>query len=161
MNRVIVINGPLGSGKSTTARILKSLIPHSVILEPDHIRQHSFRNMSLRRAIPRVLKETANRTKHSYQMKRTVIIPYPFSSADYRHFKHTLGTIPLTAITLSPQEALIKNGRGKRKLSTWEKRRMHTHYRIRLHRPSFGHIVDNSELSARMTALRIQTVLSR
>ena len=162
---IIFINGPLGSGKSTVAKLLKKKISKSVIIEPDDIRagliRANGRIVPIDEIVPLILKKLITALKSRAKKDGAIIVPYPLSYKNYRFLKRLLKNLktPMYFFTLNPSMKSILNGRGKRTLDEWEKSRIQYHYKIAIHRPKFGIVIDNSKLTPRATAKRIFDLL--
>ena len=155
---IIFVGGPLGSGKSTVAKILKKRIRHAAIVEPDAIRKF-FADIPLDKAIPIVLKLTVLVVKGLAKEGFNVIIPYPLSGRNYRFIRAHLRGEKLHFFILSPCMEAIGDGRGKRKLDHWEKQRIRHHYKINLHNPPFGIKIDNTKQKPGKTASTILALI--
>lgn len=56
---------------------------------------------------------------------------------------------------MNPKLSLVLKNRGKRELSNWGKERIKHHYKIKINKPSFGKIIDNSFEKSKETAKKI------
>ena len=140
---VIFIAGSLGSGKSTTAKELKKLIKKSIILEPDVIRSF-IKEIPIDKAVPVILEAMLCVIKIFYKKGFTIIVPYPLSKQNFLYLNANLRNTKKHFFVLNPRMEKISNGRGKRKLSDGEIKRIKHHYEIGINNPSFGINIDNS-----------------
>jgi len=142
---VIFINGSINSGKSTIAKILASKIKNTAILEIDFLRD--FINfIPLEKSININLENACLLIKNFVKHKINVVVPYPISEKNYLFLKKMLKNLKteIYFYTLNPKLSLVLKNRGKRKLNNWEKERIKYHYKIKINKPSFGKIIDNS-----------------
>ncbi len=149
---IILLNGSINSGKSSLAKVLAKKIPKAVILEIDTLRR-LIKDVSLEEAIPINLENavslTGNFTRHGFN----VIIPYPISEGNYKYFIKEFENTDqkIVAFTLDPSLEVAQLNRGGRKLSKWEQERVNYHYQIGIHKPSFGKIIDTTNLTINQT----------
>jgi cytidylate kinase len=61
---------------------------------------------------------------------------------------------------LAPRIKEALRNRGERELDDWEKQRIKYHYKIGIHKPSFGEIVDNSSQTPEETIKEILEMLN-
>lgn len=157
---VILISGPLGSGKSTLAWKLKVRLPHPAIIEPDTIRNF-IAEVPIDKAVPIVLEITALAAKNLTRKGFNVIVPYPLSEKNYAFLQKRLRGEKVHCFVLCPRREIIQRGRGQRKLTRWEKRRIQYHYKIKLHNPAFGITIDNTRKTPAETAAMVLKIIKQ
>ncbi len=150
---IIFISGPLGSGKSTVAKLLAKEMPNMAIVEIDALRE-MIEWMPIDQTVPINLENAIavirNFTKHGIPC----IVPYPLSQRNYEFVTDGLSGLsaPLFFFTLAPSIEKVLSDRGKRKLDEQERERIKHHYNIGIHAPSFGMVIDNSKQTPEETA---------
>lgn len=158
---IIWINGPINAGKSTIARILARKLPKAAHIEVDDL--HGFIEwMPLEEAIPICLENAVALIHNFVQKGLNVVISYPLSQEDYNYVTSELRDIPekIHTFTLSPSKKVALSNRGDRELDDWERSRIAYHYRIQLHKPKFGIIIDNTSQTPDQTSELILDHLS-
>jgi chloramphenicol 3-O-phosphotransferase len=150
---IIFLNGSVGAGKSTVAKLLAKAIPNTTIVEIDALRE-MIEWMPIDQAVPINLENAVaiirNFTKHGI----SCIVPYPLSQKNYEFVTSGLSDlgVPMFFFTLAPSLEKALSDRGERKLDEQERERIKYHYSIGIHAPSFGTIVDNSDQTPEETA---------
>jgi hypothetical protein len=151
---VLLINGSINTGKTTVAMTLCRVVPRTAHVEVDALR--AFIDwMPLEESIPLNLKNAAAVTRIFLASGLNVVVTYPFELHDYEFLKHELPTPPLYCFTLAPRLEVALSDRGGRVLEEWERKRIEVHYETGLASPSFGAVIDNSELTPAETVQKI------
>lgn len=142
---IIFINGSINSGKSTVAKLLASELPNTALIEIDTLREF-IGWMPLDRAISINLENTVSVIRNFVKRGLNVIAPYPISQKNYIFLMKELESLSqkIFIFTLSPKLEVVLADRGERKLSESERNRIQYHYKIGIHQPTFGIIIDNS-----------------
>jgi len=151
---IIFINGSCNSGKSTITKILADKLSNTAKLEIDHVRA-MIDWMPLEQSIPINLQNAISLIKNFSNGGLNVVVPYPLSQKNYDHIMSELEDLDteIHHFTLAPRlEKILTNRSGQRELDDWERNRIKYHYEIGLHKPSFGEIIDNSDLTPEETA---------
>ncbi len=153
---IIFINGSINSGKSTVSKILAKRLNNTVILEIDVLRKF-IHWLPLEKSIPINLENTCLLIKNFVKHNMNVIVPYPISQKNYDLIMKHLNKLKtkIYFFTLDPSVNIALTNRGNRKLSVWEKNRIKHHYKIGIHKPSFGEIINNSNDKPETTAEKI------
>lgn len=156
---IIFINGSINSGKSTIAKNLAEEIPNSVVLEIDVLRD-LIKIVPLDKAIPINLENTVLLTRNFVKHHFNVLIPYPLSKKNHDFLIEGLKDIKekMHTFTLNPSIEIVLGGRG-RKLTEWEKERIKHHYKIKINKPDFGMIIDNSHQTPEETTAQILALI--
>ena len=149
---IIFINGSINSGKSTIAKLLAKKISNAAIVEIDALR-NMIEWMPIDKAIPINLENAVSVIKNFANSNLDVLVPYPLSDKNHRYMLDSLKDIntKIYFFTLAPKLEKVLTDRGERKLDDWERSRIKYHYKIGIHNPSFGEIIDNSELKPEET----------
>jgi hypothetical protein len=79
-----------------------------------------------------------------------VVVAYPISADKYAMLQVALKNLPVATyfVTLSPALKVALSARGDRILNEWELERIKYHYKIGIHQPNFGLVIDNSTQTA-------------
>jgi len=150
---IIFINGSINSGKSTVAKILATKISNTAIVEIDSF--HSMIEwMPIEQAVPINLENAISTIKNFVNKSLNIIVPYPLSQKNYDYMLENLKGLntKISVFTLAPKLEKVLVNRGTRDLNDWEIDRINHHYKIGIHTPSFGEIIDNSEQTPKQTA---------
>ena len=150
---IIFINGSCNSGKSTITKLLSEKLGNTAKLEIDDVRA-MIDWMPLEQSIPINLQNAISLIKNFSSNSLNVVIPYPLSQKNYEHIMNQLKDVntKIHHFTLAPRlEKILTNRTGQRELDDWERNRIKYHYEIGLHKPSFGEIIDNSDLTPEET----------
>lgn len=157
---IVWINGSMNAGKTTVAQILKKEIPQVAHIEK--LRQF-VEWMSIEQSIPLNMKNIASLTRNFVESGLNVIISYPVSAENFLLVQDMLSDLdqPIQLFTLSPRLELVTMDRGDRVLESWEIETIKESYRVGLHRPDIGVIIDNSDQTPRETARHILSSLDK
>ena len=155
---IIFINGSINSGKSTLAKMVATAVGNCALLEIDKL--HEFIEwMSIDKAVQLNLKNAISVIKNFANEGLNIVIPYPLSEKNFNYVKESLAEVKteIYYFTLAPKlEEVLKN-RGERKLDDWERSRIKHHYEIGINKPSFGVVIDNTQLTPEETLQRVIT----
>lgn len=156
---IILISGSINAGKSTIAGKLAEKIPNAVVLEIDVLRDF-IKSVPLEKAIPINLENAISLTKNFVKHNFSVFIPYPLSKKNYDFLVEGLRDAreKIYTFTLNPSIETVLEGRG-RTLTGWEKERIKHHYKIKINKPDFGIIIDNSHQTPDETTAQILTLI--
>jgi adenylate kinase family enzyme len=144
---IILINGTVNAGKSTVSKLLAKELPNTAFIEVDVLRE-MIDWMPLTESIPVNLENALSITKNFVKRNLNVVIAYPLSQKNYDYITENLSDldIKIYVFTLSPKIEKALNNRGTRELTDWEINRIHQQYERGINNPSFGEIIDNSDL---------------
>lgn len=150
---IIFLNGSINAGKSTIAKILIKKVPNSALLEIDVLRE-MIEWMPIEQAVPINIINSIALIKNFVKNDLNVVVPYPLSQINYDLILNEMKDIKtkIYFFTLSPKLEKILTNRGDRELSDWEKERIKYHYKVKIQKPTFGEIIDNSEQTPEETA---------
>lgn len=158
---IVFINGSINSGKSTIAKMLAEKIGNCANLEID--RFHEFLEwMPIGEVIPINLKNAVSLIKNYVELGFNVIVPYPISQKNYDYLIENLKDLntKISVFTLAPKIEKVLTNRGKRELDDLEISRIKYHYKIEIHKPSFGKVIDNTNQTPEETLKIILDSLS-
>lgn len=153
---IILINGSINSGKTTTGRLLAALLPRTAHVEVDTLREF-VACLPLDEAIPINLENAAAVTRNLVARHFHVVLTYPLGDEDHAYLRAAfadLGT-PIHTFTLGPALEVALADRGERRLSEQERRRIREQYADGRHRPPFGVTIDTSALRPEEAAAAI------
>src|SRR4051794_21356997 len=158
---IILINGSINSGKSTTAQHLLDQLPRAAHVEVDDLRNF-IPNVPLFESISINLENAVAVTRNFVRHGFDVILTYPLGDGDYAYLIEQLGPcqVPIYTFTLGPSLNVAITKRGDPELSAWEIHRIHEQYADNRHQPFFGEAIDNSALSPADTATLILSRIS-
>lgn len=165
--RIININGPINSGKSTISKLLVKTLPQALFIEVDELlsdeeqemlglsRQEGWQERT-NRLNTKILQEKA---KQQYQ---NIIFAYPITNKTYAEWKQWEDeNTKFINITLAPKLEVCLQNRGKRELEESEKNRIKEMYKEGYHNPAFADlIIDNSTQTPEQTLQQILDFLS-
>ena len=157
---IIFLNGSINSGKSTVAKLLAIKLSNAAIVEIDSFHE-MISWMPLDMAIPINLENAVSVIKNFSKRGLNVIVPYPLSQKNYEFMMNNLIDLKesVHVFTLAPRLEKAVTNRGTRELTEWERERIKYHYDIGIHKPSFGEIVDNSNITADEVVERIVGII--
>lgn len=149
---IILINGPINSGKSTIGRLLATLLPRTAHVEVDTLRAF-IASVPLDEAIPINLENAVSVTENLVRRGFDVVVTYPLGNDDYTSLVDRFAGLDtsLHTFTLGPSLAVALSYRGERRLSDQERRRIRQQYANGRHAPPFGRRIDNSALTPQDT----------
>ena len=150
---IIFLNGSINAGKTTIAQILAKHIPNTALVEIDAFHE-MISWMPIEQSIAINLENAISVIKNFLHKDLNVIVPYPLSQKNYKYMMDALKDTKtkIHVFTLAPTLEKALTDRGTRKLNDWERQRIQHQYKIGIPQPSFGEIIDNSELAPEETA---------
>lgn len=150
---IIILNGPINSGKTTVAKILWELIPNLAHIEIDKIRE--FIDWMENKPSWELSFSTALTVAKEFLKKDlNVLITYHISDKGYKQIKECLEPIDkdIFAFTLLPPIHKTLTNRGTRELNQWEIQRIKETYEKEKHKVLYGETIDNSTQTPQETA---------
>ncbi len=150
---LIVLNGSINAGKTTTSKMLCQLLPRTAHVEVDSLREF-IAWMPLEESIPLNLESAVAVTKVFLNHGLNVVFSYPLRAADHAWLLGQFDA-PIHFFTLRPPLATSQQQRGARVLSDWEVSRIAYHYQTAGANPDIGFVIDNSQMTPEQTASEI------
>lgn len=150
---IIILNGPINSGKTTVAKILWEKIPNLAHIEIDKIRE--FIDWMENKPSWKISFSTALSVAKEFLKKDlNVLITYHISDKGYRQIKDYLEPTDkdIFAFTFLPPIHNTLTNRGTRELNEWEIQRIKETYEKENHKVSYGETIDNSIQTPQETA---------
>ena len=155
---ILFLSGPINAGKTTVARILARKLPNVALVEIDALHD-MIEWMPIDQAVPINLENAVSVIRSFSKRGLDAIVPYPLSRDDYSYLMNELKDIDakIHVFTLAPELEIALTNRGTRELEDRERERIRHHYRVGIHAPSFGEVIDNSDQTPEDTANYILT----
>jgi len=155
---LVFINGSVNAGKSSTAELLAKKLGAEFI-DFDDLTE-AVPGFELERDIPKVFEKGIEKINQLESEGRSTIAAWGIRPEDYLMLQDKLKVDKQFYITLAPrlEIALTDRGRG---MNEWELQRIKYHYDTGLPNPSFGTIIDNSDLSLERTVARIMEIIQK
>jgi hypothetical protein len=141
---IILINGVINAGKTTTGRQLAALVPRMAHVEVDALRDF-VPFLPLAEAIPINLENAAAVTRNLVRHGFHIVLTYPLSPSDHAYLQGQFADLdtPIHIITLAPPLGVALTDRGARTLTDHERRRIREQFADNRHQPPFGITIDN------------------
>ncbi len=157
---IILINGCINAGKSTTAKALTKMLPQSAHVELDELR-HFMTWMPLDDVYYITLEAAVAVTTVFVRHGLHAVLTWPLGQNEYSFLVEHLQPLgqPIHTFTLDTDLDVLLTDRGQRELSNYERRRIQEQYVDGRHRPPFGMILRNTEWTAEQTAQHILHLL--
>ncbi len=153
---IILISGPINSGKTTVGKALAAILPGTAHLEVDTLRE-LVHFLPLDKAVPINLENAAAITSNLARRSIGVILTYPLGREDFDYLSRAFADLPTAIQTfiLSPTLETALADRGERRLSDYERRRIREQYQDNRQQPAFGYRIDNTAQTPEETAAMI------
>ena len=156
---LIFISGSINSGKTTTAEALARKIGADVVHVDDL--NDTIPNFNLATDLDKSMDLAIAKMNESIDRGRSVVANYVLRQQDYDRLKYEVRANEQYIITLAPRIEVAQSKRGDRELSEWEIQRIKYHYDRGIASPSFGYIIDNSDIGVDEVVARIMDIVSR
>ncbi len=155
---LVFISGSINSGKTTTAKALAKRIG-AVMVNVDDLND-TIPNFNLATDLDKSM-DLAIEAINAYATRgKDVVANYVVRPQDFERFEKEIHAQPQVVITLAPRLEVAQSKRGDRGLTDWEISRVKHHYDTGVASPSFGHVIDNSELSVGETVDEIMKIVA-
>lgn len=154
----IFISGSINSGKTTTARALAKKLKADFINVDDL--NDTIPNFNLATDLDKSLDLAIAEINKSLARFKDVVADYVVRQKDFDRLEYEVNTKEQYVITLAPRLEVAQGKRGNRVLSEWEVQRVKHHYDTGIASPSFGYIVDNSDITVDETVSRILEIIT-
>lgn len=156
---LVFISGSINSGKTTTARALATRTGAAYINVDDL--NDSIPDFNLATDLDKSMDAAIAKINEYAADGKDVVANYVVRQEDYNRLEKEVKTQPQFVITLAPRIEVAQSQRGERVLREWEISRIQYHYDTGIASPSFGHIIDNSELTVDETVDKILGIIKR
>jgi cytidylate kinase len=156
---LVFISGSINSGKTTTSKLLAQKLDAKFINVDDlNDRIPNFNlaidlDKSMDLAIAEINKYIAE--------GHDVVANYVVREMDWERLQKEVQTKGIYVVTLAPRLEVAQGQRGGRKLNDWEIARVQYHYDTGIASPTFGHIIDNSDITVEETVDKILEIIDR
>lgn len=150
---LVFISGSINSGKTTTARALAEKLNADCINVDDL--NDTIPNFNLATDLDKSMDLAIAQINKSLAHGRAVVANYVVRQQDYERFADEINTPCQYVITLAPRLEVAQNRRGDRALTNWEIQRIRHHYDTGIASPTFGYIIDNSDISIEQTVDKV------
>jgi len=155
---LVFISGSINSGKTTTAKALAERIGAAMVNVDDL--NDTIPNFNLATDLDKSM-DLAIKAINTYAAQgKDVVANYVVRPQDFERFEKEVHARPQIVITLAPRLEVAQGKRGGRKLTEWEISRIQYHYDTGVASPTFGHIIDNSELTVDETVNEILKIIA-
>ena len=153
---ILLLNGCINSGKSSTARALARLLPRAAHVELDDLR-HFMTHHSLDEVFDLTMDLAVATTRVLVEQGWDAILTWPIGQEEYDYLTGQLASLnqPIHTFTLDTDLDVLLTNRGDRELTKHERRRIREQYQDGRHRPAFGRVIDNTHLTADKAAREI------
>ena len=157
---LIFISGSINSGKTTTSKLLAERL-NAEFINVDDLND-TIPNFNLATDLDKSM-DLAIKTINKYLVSgKSVVANYVVRQKDYDRFAKEINTKEQYIVTLAPRLEVAQGKRGERVLSEWEVQRVKHHYDSGIASPTFGIIIDNSDITVEETVDKIlDTVRNR
>jgi len=141
---LIFISGSINSGKTTTAKALAERLQAEFLDFDDLCSQVA--DFQLDRDLHKVVTIGAKALNELEEQQKNVIVSWVLREVDYLQLLEETAIKDKYFVTLAPRLEVAQSYRG-RVLNDWERDRVAYHYATAIATPSFGIVIDNSDLS--------------
>jgi chloramphenicol 3-O-phosphotransferase len=149
---LIILNGSINAGKTTTARKICELLARTAHVEVDSLREF-ISWMPLEESLPLNLETAVAVTKIFLARGLNVVLSYPLRREDHTWMQQQFAEMSdVHFFTLRPPMQISQSQRGERVLSEWEVGRIAYHYHTKDANPDIGKVIDNSQMTPEETA---------
>lgn len=159
MHMLIFISGSINSGKTTTAKLLAEKLDAD-FLNVDDLND-TIPNFNLATDLDKSMDLAIQAINKSLASGKPVVANYVVRPKDFDRLQKEVRTKEQHVITLAPRLEVAQSKRGERELTEWEIQRIKYHYDTGVASPSFGYIIDNSDLSIDQTVDKILEIIQK
>src|SRR5687767_3051335 len=156
-NTLIFISGSINSGKTTTSKLLAEKLGAKSINVDDLNDQ--IPNFNLATDLDKSMDLAIAEINKYLAEGKDVVANYVVREKDFQRFAKEIDTEKVYVVTLAPRLEIAQSTRGGRPLSEWEMARIKYHYDTGVASPSFGHVIDNSDISLEETVDKILEII--
>ena len=156
---LIFISGSINSGKTTTSRLLAERIDAAFVNVDDL--NNTIPDFNLATDLDKSM-DLAIETINNYaKIGKDVVANYVVREKDWKRFEREVNTYPQIVITLAPRLEIAQSKRGDRELTEWEVARIKYHYDTGIASPTFGYIIDNSDITLEEAVDQIMYIIAQ
>lgn len=148
----------MNSGKTTTSKALAKKLG-AAFINVDDLRE-TITDFKFETDLDRVMDLAIIEINNQLSLGNNVVANYILRQEDYTRLRHEVNTPDLYVVTLAPRLEVAQSQRGERALNGWEVQRVAHHYKRGIASPSFGCIIDNSELTVDETVNKIMNIIN-
>lgn len=150
MIKVININGPINSGKTTVSKLLVQQLLSSVFIEVDELlsdEEKASLKLDFKGSIIERLSRLEIEIKKNLLLKKYdyIIFAYPMNNKNYNRWQNMVANNQLICITLAPSLENCLINRGTRELDEWEINRIKEMYQQGFHQPNDADLIINND----------------
>lgn len=154
---LVFISGSINSGKTATSKALAQKLGAECVNVDDL--NDTIPNFNLATDLDKSMNLAIQTINNYTRQGKDVVANYVVRQTDFDRFAGEIEAQPQIVITLAPRLEIAQSQRGDRVLTDWEVSRIKHHYDSGIASPTFGHIIDNSELSLDQTVDRIIEII--
>ena len=152
---LIILNGVPNAGKTSVAKVLQAKIANTVHLEVDVLR-NMFEWMPIEHAVPIALENARSIIPNFLSRGMNVVFDYPLDLYWHSHLTKDLPEgLKIKTFTLRPRLEVVMRNRGEREITPEFSERIRYLYGTDMNDSSLGTFLDNSDLTAKDTAIII------
>jgi cytidylate kinase len=155
---LIFISGSINSGKTSTSTALAKRLD-AVTVNVDDLND-TIPNFSLATDLDKSMDLAIKAINDLTEQGKDVVANYVVRQKDWERFEKEIVTQPQIVITLAPRLEVAQSQRGNRQLTEWEIARIKYHYDSGIASPSFGYIIDNSDMTIDETVDKIIEIIT-
>jgi tRNA A37 N6-isopentenylltransferase MiaA len=155
---LIFISGSINSGKTTTSHALAKRLNAEVVNVDDL--NDTIPNFNLATDLDKSMDLAIKTINSLTEQGKDVVANYVVRQQDWERFEKEIESQPQIVITLAPRIEVAQSQRGDRRLTEWEISRIKHHYDAGIATPSFGYIVDNSNMTIDETVDEIMKLIA-
>ena len=158
MIMLVFISGSVNAGKSTTAELLAKKID-AVFIDFDDLTK-LVSHFKLEEDIPKVFEVGIKKINQLDAEGKSVVAAWGVRPQDHDMLRDKLTVKEQFYITLAPRFEIALSDRG-RGMNNWELKKIKYHYDTGMASPSFGEIIDNSDMNIEQTTSKILDIISK
>lgn len=155
---LIFISGSINSGKTSTSQALAKRLGAEVINVDDL--NDTIPDFNLATDLDKSMDFAIKTINDFTQQGKDVVANYVVRQKDYERFDKEMEARPQIIVTLAPHIEVAQSQRGERRLTEWEVARIKYHYDTGVASPSFGYVIDNSDLTIDETVDKIMDIIT-
>lgn len=155
---LVFISGSINSGKTTTAKALAERLGVDFINVDDL--NDTIPNFNLATDLDKSMDLAIAHINRSVTRGSDVVANYVVRQKDFDRLEKEVQTPEQYVITLAPRLEVAQSNRGGRALTEWEVQRIKYHYDTGVASPSFGYVIDNSDMTISNTVDKILEIIA-